>query len=848
MIFQFNVYLLIVNVFYSVFRMRNVGLLLFLITFLLTANKGWSQQVLKGEIVDEMDAGIPFAKIYVKNSPDLRTKADIKGSYLMRLQEGQYNMVFRAPGYETKELFVIVREKENVQNVRLNPVQIKSIEAFDFAAKRKNVGREMIKKTIARKEQINHNQYPSSCDVYIRAKDRTVNTEEEDEEEEENGDARYDDIESLKKQKMKDIANINMVEVELQRNYAPPNNVKELRNAYSKYGNDWNLYYTTTAKSNFDFFQNVLYLNDLSKSPIQSPISTAGIFSYKYQLVEKIERPGKPTLNKIKIEPRNMATSTLEGFIWLQDSTWLVEKIDFTIVKGTLLIYDFFSITQNFKIMGDSLCVLEDQQMEYGMEYRKEKTEGNTVVNYSNYDFNPNFDAHFFGNEVAVTTKEAYERDSLYWKESRLTPLTSNERTYMNKRDSIENLFTKDSYLDSVDSVFNKVTFWKIVWFGIDHRNREKKTQWSLSSLAQTLQPLYIAGPRIGPDFNFYKKWEDETSIDIYARADIGFLNADIKGNTNVQYLYDPFKQAYLGGSFVHNYDLIRSYDALTQVFLRDNFIEKTAGTIFHSFELLNGLYLDNNFTYTNRRSLPEDTKFIRWFDDALDNGEPSEFKSYNALMAQMTIRFVPFQKYMREPNRKVVLGSKWPELFMYYEKGIPKILNSEVDHDYIRFGVRQTFKIGVLGTSKYRVTTGKFLNAKILRPTDYKYHRRADPILFSNPLFSYQGLDSTLPTMNWYFESHYIHHFNGALINKIPFMKRTRISTVAGGGYLWVPEHDWIHYEIYTGLERVFKFAKRRLRIGAYVAFSEGNHTDLKTNFKISFAILDRRSMKFNF
>jgi len=78
--------------------------------------------------------------------------------------------------------------------------------------------------------------------------------------------------------------------------------------------------------------------------------------------------------------------------------------------------------------------------------------------------------------------------------------------------------------------------------------------------------------------------------------------------------------------------------------------------------------------------------------------------------------------------------------------------------------------------------------------------------------------------------------------------MKRTRISTVAGGGYLWVPEHDWIHYEIYTGLERVFKFAKRRLRIGAYVAFSEGNHTDLKTNFKISFAILDRRSMKFNF
>src|SRR5699024_3793377 len=121
------------------------------------------------------------------------------------------------------------------------------------------------------------------------------------------------------------------------------------------------LYFTTTAKSNFNFFQNTLYLNDLSKSPIQSPISTAGILSYKYQLVEKIERDSLPTLNKIKVTARNISTSTLDGFIYIQDSTWMVEKIDFTIIKGNLYVYDDFSIVQDFEIRGDTMCVLKNQ-------------------------------------------------------------------------------------------------------------------------------------------------------------------------------------------------------------------------------------------------------------------------------------------------------------------------------------------------------------------------------------------------------------------------------------------------------------------------------------------------------
>jgi hypothetical protein len=52
----------------------------------------------------------------------------------------------------------------------------------------------------------------------------------------------------------------------------------------------------------------------------------------------------------------------------------------------------------------------------------------------------------------------------------------------------------------------------------------------------------------------------------------------------------------------------------------------------------------------------------------------------------------------------------------------------------------------------------------------------------------------------------------------------------------------------LFAGLERNFKFSKRRLRIGVYAVASDGNHITPRMNYKVSFAILDDRNMKWNF
>ena len=65
---------------------------------------------------------------------------------------------------------------------------------------------------------------------------------------------------------------------------------------------------------------------------------------------------------------------------------------------------------------------------------------------------------------------------------------------------------------------------------------------------------------------------------------------------------------------------------------------------------------------------------------------------------------------------------------------------------------------------------------------------------------------------------------------------------------HLYVKEFDWLHYEMLVGLERNFKFSKRKLRVGVYGVLSDGNNIAPQATWKISFAVLNLRNMKYNF
>ena len=806
---------------------------------------GWSlqaQRFLKGTVVDNNDSPIPFAKLYVKNDASLRTVCDVNGYFEMGLMPGEYYLVVAATGYEDREYYIGLGDADLIKTFKLFPPNLKEVEDVLVSAKKSNPGREIMLKVVNKRDSINPWNYPHTVDVYIKATEKldfpSKNKEKSPKEEsdEPNFDAPKDTLSN----------SMNLVEVQLNRSYAPPNKVKEIRNAFDLHGNAQNLYYTTTVKSNFNFFENLLHLDDLHQTPVSSPISIPGILSYKYRLEEKYEENGR-MISRIKIIPRNSATTTLEGYIWVIDSIWLVQKLSLTMNKGNLLIYDHFQVEQEFEHPGDSLCVLSKQTLTYGVKYKAETSNANTIALYSNYNFKPTFSSKYFSTEVAITEQTAYEKDSSYWQQQRKIGLSEEEKRFIFVKDSIEEAHNKKEYLDSVDAVFNKITALKILWFGVDHRNRVKRQQISYGSLASMIQPIGIGGPRVAPSIYYFKKWENQRSYDFYTRLSYGFLNRDPKGVIWNKYRFDPFHQGDVSASISHEFDVIRGYDAITQIYRRNNFIEATQLNLGVNYELVNGLYAGADINISERRSL-KDFKFLEIADNFIPNDSAMAFDPYQACIASFDLSFIPKQRYMREPYRKVVLGSAWPTFSVYYKKGVAGLFGSDINYDYISFAIQQNFKLGLLGNTSYRLNTGTFITMKDVREPDLRYQRRSDPIWFSNPLYSFQGLDTTLPTKSWVHEAHFVHHDNGAILNKIPFMKKTRIGLVVGGGAMYVQEHKYQHYEILAGLERSFKLSRRRLRIGIYGCASDGNKSNFLLNYKVSFALLDDRNMKWNF
>jgi hypothetical protein len=815
----------------------------------------FAQQLISGKVYDERYEPVPFAKIYVKNDAEQRTLCDVDGYFEMRLMPGEYYLVVTFSGYDDREVYLGVSDNPIKKDVQLFPTKIQDIESIEVSTKKANPGRDIILEVVKRRDTINPWNRPHKVEVYTRATEKIKRDEKEEKDkkrkrkdDDENDDPTgIEDPFALEQKRKAELdRNMNMIEVQLTRNYAPDNRVKEIRDAFEERGRTRNLYYTTTVKSNFNFFENLMHWDDLHQTPVTSPISGPGILSYKYRLEEQYEENGQ-RIHKIRIIPRNTATTTLSGYIWVVDSIWMIQKLEFTMKKGNLLIYDYFTIQQDYKIQGDSLNILTNQKLIYGVKYKDQESDCITLSEFKNYDFQPNFSAKFFNNELSVTEKEAYEKDSLFWKEKRQVELSLEEKEYILYRDSVKMAHNKKEYLDSVDAVFNKLTIGKVLWFGVEHRNRENKTQWGMSSLAAFARPMYIAGPRIAPGFSFFKKWDNEQYIDTYSEVTYGLLNNDVKGNFWGSYRYDPFHFGTIGLDFQHDFDVIRSFDAISQIYKRSNFIEQTQIRVSHFREIVNGLYFDTEFDFSERRDV-NDYEFVTLLDDAIPNEEPSDFQTYQAFIMDLTLSYRPGQKYMREPNRKVLLGSKYPTFYISYQRGFPKIFGSEISHEYGLIGMRQTFKIGTLGTTNYHIKSGKFLSSKALYDADFQYHRRSDPFWFSNPLYSFQDLDSSLPSKDIFYEGHFVHHDNGAIINKIPFMKKTGIGLVFGGGVLWVKEFKWLHYEMLAGLERNFKFSRRKLRVGIYGVASDGNNITPTSTWKISLALLDLRNMKWNF
>jgi len=736
-----------------------------------------------------------------------------------------------------------------IRDVRL---KISSIELNQIVVKagKRDPAYGIMQKVIAKKKRYARQINACQTEVYVKATEQINHLnqlkEENDEVKDERPTAGY---KALQAPRLPDsIANYNFIEMQIKLNYQAPNKYKEERTAYQLYGNDSGLFIPNFAESDFNFYKNYVALPGVTELPVISPLSNTAILSYKYKLIKTLVENGQSVF-KIKVIPRKKGNATCSGYIYINDQSWNINRLEIDLPKNALKFFDYFDLQLSYQKMNDTLWLPQQQQFSYRTKKgKKQSYAGNTLISYSNHQLACDFPNNFFGNEVALSTQEAYERDSIYWQQTRTEPLTLKQTQVAQYRDSVDQVINSKPYKDSVQAVYNKIEPLEILWFGVGLQNHEKKRNWYISSLASLSSFNIIGGIRLGPSVAFSQKMDDGQFFRASGSMSIGIKHKDLQGFSNIAFTYNPHRLATAYFTLRREFAAINFNDAFRNIVQPSNFLLEDQIGVGHRFELANGLYLKTKVAYKWRQPISERTThvFENWFpnegfEDVIE--EPVSFNPFEVLITDVGLSYTPAQKYITEPDRKLVLGSKFPTFSINYQKGWNRILGSDTDFDYVEFAIDQDLILGQFGNSKYRLICGTYLNNRHLSNIDEKRFRQSDYWWYSNPLTSFQRLDTalSLSSKKAFVELHHIHHFNGALINNIPLIKKTGVRLVAGGGFLWMQENQYRHEELFVGIERIFKLGpRRRMRLGVYGVGRNNNIDGATTGYKFAIDIID--------
>ena len=440
-----------------------------------------------------------------------------------------------------------------------------------------------------------------------------------------------------------------------------------------------------------------------------------------------------------------------------------------------------------------------------------------------------------FSPEVMKVNDDANKKDTIYWQNIRPVPLTSEESLDYKKKDSIQVIHESKPFKDSIDKKTNKFKPMNLL-LGYSYDQRYKKRTISFSPLIENVRFNTVQGWVAATEVEEEKKYDSGKSFRIGVAASYGFSDKRINPSAKFRYEYDPKKFANIGiegGRQTVQFNeknpispLVNSIYTLIEKENYSKLYEKNYVELSHNSELTNGLYLKTSLQYSDRAPLMNTSNYT-FFPDKFPNrsytsNDPlfplqdsaNSFARNQSLEFRANLRIRFAQKYVTRPDEKWVYGSKYPALHIEYRKGINNLFGSDVDYDFLKFGVSDKIKMGLLGRGRYIISAGTFLNKNKMQFMDY-YHFSGNKTIFSNFDFTdFQLLDYyTYSTNTPFIEAHYEHDFKGFILNKFPLLRKLKVNELAGVHYLYTDKFATAnpsfgghpnYFEVFVGIEKL--------------------------------------------
>lgn len=824
-------------------------LLLFVALFLMVRNadgQSVDTKIITGRVVDENGDGLPFATIYVENTTNGAT-SNVNGYFSISAKTGPQRIVFQFVGY--KKTVISIDNTDGADNLLIQlQVETLSLKEMVVSSDQEDPAYKVIREAIKKRKYYQDEINAFQCDAYLKGLQAITQKPEK----------------ILGFKITIDSGIVYLSESVSKLSFQRPGKIKEEMISSKVSGNNNAFSYNIASDVLFNPYQNIFEYQSISERGFISPIASNALLFYDYELLGTTVE-NNALINKIKVIPKRVTDPVFSGIIYIIEDDWRIHSVDLLLTKSNQIEFiDSIKVKQVYApVAGQNVWTLLSQRFEFTLEAFGFKGFGYFIGVYSDYQVEPNYrllnkeggikipksehidlfpdGKKFFDNEILKINDQANKRDSSYWKTIRPVPLTAVEEDDYIKGDSLNSIRESKAYKDSIDRITNVPGIANFLISGYVYSNSYKGRYLRFQPLSRILLYNTVEGAVINLRATYSKRNKTGIHHQVIPELRYGFGNDQLTANLTGYYYTNLQKFERFGLSGGSKIDQINDKNPIrpeTNTFqtlvYRRNYIklyEKLYIRPSYRRELANGILLNTSLEFANRRPLQNTsfyTLFVRQEKRPFTSNDPenikmddTSFESHNAMIANLSVRFRFNQKYITRPGRKIIMSTRSPEITLSYRKGI-KAFDSHTNFDWVSAKVRNSSKLGLLGKADYSLTYGRFLYKDQLLFLDY-YHfagNRSTMTVFipdALQLLSYYNLS----TDDQIIEAHYEHHFNGFFINKIPFVRKSRIQTVFSFNYVNTPSIN-SYYELGLSLEHIFKIA----RVGYYLAYQDGEQS----------------------
>ncbi|MDT0650147.1 DUF5686 and carboxypeptidase regulatory-like domain-containing protein [Autumnicola edwardsiae] len=805
-----------------------------LLFFLLISSSSVLAQI-TGKVTDTRGEALPYVNVYTENG-HFGTTTNENGNYSLKVSTpGSYALVFQFLGYKS------VKREVNIQNFPFK-LDISMAEETTSLSEvtvdaNENPANAIIRKAINFREENAAKVEEYTADFYSRGLWRIKNAPEK-----------------ILGQEIGDLGGgldstrsgiVYLSETISEISYRKPDDFKEKIIASKVSGNDNGFSLNSAQEAYFSFYKNTIEIN----SEIVSPIADYAFNYYRYKLEGSFYDDNGHLINKIKVTPKRPEDRVFSGYIYIAEDFWQIFGVELKTTGKAIQVQpiETLQFKQNYKFSEENGFYIQiSQTVDFEFSMFGISGDGRFTAVYSNYNFEPDFTKRSFGKEVLAFAPAANKKDSLFWKNLRPVPLTSEEKNDYIKKDSIQEKKQSRQYLDSIDAERNKFQLTDPL-MGYTYRNLHKKRMFSISS------------PLFGVKFNTVQGWNTSVDVEfqqnnvdndtkywrIFSELNYGLAEERFRINGGFEKKFNDINNARLkitGGVETAQINtrepITRLINSITTLFFERNYMklyERSFAEIEYEQEIVNGFDFSGNLTFEERKPLTNTTDYVFIARDDV------EYTSNNPL-APDDFGSVPFeehqifklnilgeinfgQKYMSYPDRKYnIPNEKYPKLYFAYEKGFGS--NTEnYNFDQFKALVTQQISLGNKGEFGYSASGGTFLNAEDIAFVDYQhFNGNQTRIGFGSYLQTFNLLPYyALSTNQTYAEGHLEHNFQGWILGKIPFLNKLNYNLILGAHALYTQENK-PYSEYSVGIDNLGFGKYRFLRLDYVVSNQDGN------------------------